>query len=143
MVVKQLSVFVENKKGRLAAIAKTLADNQIDIRALSLADTSEFGILRLITDRTDDAKHVLREMGVIVKATHVLAVEMKDTPGSAAEILTVLSDNELAVEYMYACATPIHGKAVMFLRCDDAELAEQVLATAGFAGVSPEELGQA
>ncbi len=142
MVVKQLSVFVENKKGRLASIAKTLAEHSIDIRALSLADTSEFGVLRLIVDKVEEAKLSLRELGVIVKSTHVLAVEMKDTPGSAAEILQLLSDTEIAVEYMYACATPVDGKAVMFLRCDDAEKAEAILSSKGFAGISPRELGQ-
>ncbi len=140
MVVKQLSVFVENKKGRLASIAKTLAEHSIDIRALALADTSEFGVLRLIVDRVDEAKTALRELGVIVKSTHVLAIAMKDTPGGAAEILEILSEAEIAVEYMYA--SPIGGKAVMFLRCDDPEKAESVLSAKGFLGVAPEAFGQ-
>ena len=97
MTLKQLSVFVENKKGRLASITRKIADNDIDIRVLSLADTKDFGILRLIVSDAEKAKNILNESGVIVKITDVLAVVMTDCPGGAADVLSLMSDNDIEV----------------------------------------------
>ena len=132
MTIKQLSVFVENKKGRLTKITKLLADNGIDISALSLADTSDFGVLRLIVNDTDKAKTVLREAGIVVKATDVLAIVIDDHSGSCSEVLRVMSDNDIAIEYMYACAGRVSGKALMIVRVDDMEKAQTVLSENGY-----------
>ena len=102
MIIKQISVFVENKKGRLAAITDILAENDVDISALSLADTSDFGILRLIVDKPDVAQEALTKAGVTVKITDVIAVVMDDVPGGVAQALKVVSDNDISIEYMYS-----------------------------------------
>lgn len=140
MIIKQLSVFVENKKGRLQAITQVLADNDIDISALSLADTSDFGVLRLIVNKPDEAKAALNESGVVVKITDVVAVVMDDAPGGVAAVLKVFLDNEISVEYMYACVGKTTGKALMVVKTDDVTSAESVLETAGFALANPADI---
>lgn len=132
MTLKQLSVFVENKKGRLASITRKIADNDIDIRVLSLADTKDFGILRLIVSDAEKAKNILNESGVIVKITDVLAVVMTDCPGGAADVLSLMSDNDIEVEYMYACAGKITGQALMIFRASDHARAEKLLSEKGY-----------
>ena len=132
MTLKQLSVFVENKKGRLASITRKIADNDIDIRVLSLADTKDFGILRLIVSDAEKAKNILNESGVIVKITDVLAVVMTDCPGGAADVLSLMSDNDIEVEYMYACVGKITGQALMILRTSDHARAEKLLSEKGY-----------
>ena len=102
MKVDQLAVFLENKSGRLAAITKTLSDNNINIRALSVADTADFGILRLIVDDTEKATRVLKDEGFTVGKAVVIAVEVADRPGGLAKVLGVLHEAGLNVEYMYA-----------------------------------------
>ena len=140
MITKQLSVFVENKKGRLAAITKGLAENDIDLSALSLADTSEFGVLRLIVNRPEDAKRILNEAGVIVKITDVLAVVLDDAPGGAAKVIEVLSENDISIEYMYAYATKVTGKAIMIAKTDDVHAANSLLIEKGFEDLSPKDV---
>lgn len=140
MIIKQLSVFVENKKGRLQAITQVLADNDIDISALSLADTSDFGVLRLIVNKPEEAKTALMEAGVIVKITDVVAVVMEDAPGGVAAVLKVFLDNELDVEYMYACVGKTTGKALMVVRTSDVAEAEKVLGVSGFALANPADI---
>ena len=95
MLIKQLSVFIENKPGRLAAILEELGKHNIDISALSLADTSEYGILRLIVSNPDDAAEVLKNSGVVVKLTNVLAIAIDDTPGGLSRILSIFVKNSL------------------------------------------------
>lgn len=102
MLVKQISVFVENKFGRLADIIKILGDNDIDISALSIADTTDFGILRVIVSDPAKAEDVLKTNGLAVKTTDVLAVAVEDKPGGLAEILALLKKNDIGIEYMYA-----------------------------------------
>ncbi|MBR0349893.1 MAG: acetolactate synthase [Clostridia bacterium] len=119
MFVKQLSVFVENKFGRISEIINALAENSIDISALSLADTSEFGILRLIVDKPELAVDVLKEEGVIVKLSDVLAIAIDDAPGGLAKALSVLTDANVVIEYMYAFIGKADGKAMTVIRVDD------------------------
>lgn len=138
MITKQLSVFIENKKGRLYAILKGLAENGIDLSALSLADTSEFGVLRLIVNEPEKAKKILNDSGVIVKITDVLAVALDDAPGGAAKVIEVLSNNDISVEYMYAFDTKITGKALMVAKTDDVKAANEILLKNGFEDVSKE-----
>ncbi len=137
MIIKQISVFVENKKGRLAAITDILAENDVDISALSLADTSDFGILRLIVDKPDVAQEALTKAGVTVKITDVIAVVMDDVPGGVAQALKVVSDNDISIEYMYACVGKTTGKALMVIRTEDTNRAEKILCENGFGKVNP------
>ncbi len=132
MIVKQLSVFVENKPGRISVILDALAKHPINIQALSLADASEFGVLRLIVDDIDSAKALLRQIGVIVKTTEVLAVEMEHVPGGAAAILSCLAAKEIAVEYVFAGALQQQGKIALFLRTKDLACAQTTLMEAGY-----------
>jgi len=140
MIIKQLSVFLENKKGRLCAVTDVLAENGIDISALSLADTAEFGVLRLIVDQPEKAKEVLSESGVVVSIAKVIAVAMDDAPGGAVGILHILSDNGFNVEYMYACVGKVSGKALMVVRTDDVEETEKALQEKGFGEIKPADI---
>ena len=123
MLIKQISVFIENRPGSLANVTEALADSKVDIIALSLADTSEFGILRLIVDKPDEAKTALREAGLIVKSTDVLAVAMDDRPGGLAGVVRLIADAGLSIEYMYAFVGKKDGKAVVVVRVNDLEAA--------------------
>ena len=140
MIIKQLSVFLENKKGRLAAVMSELARHNIDVSALSLADTTDFGVLRLIVNRPEEAKRVLTDSGVTVRITDMVATVMADRPGGAAEVVSLLSDADIAIEYMYACTGRVGGKALVVMRVDDIEKAEAILLAGGFAAENPEDV---
>ena len=140
MFLKQLSIFVENKPGRLEAIIDTLGKNNINIRALSIADTTDFGILRLIVDDVDRAKSVLKETGVISKCTDVVAVFLDDRSGGLAKVLSVLTAGGLNIEYMYAFLTKTEGKALMVLKADDEQKALDVLEANSIPTASPEDM---
>ena len=140
MIIKQLSVFLENKKGRLAAVMSELAGHNIDVSALSLADTTDFGVLRLIVNRPEAAKRVLTDSGVTVRITDMVATVMADRPGGAAEVVSLLSDADIAIEYMYACTGRVGGKALVVMRVDDIEKAEAILLAGGFAAENPEDV---
>lgn len=140
MKVEQLAVFLENKSGRLAAITKILSDNGINIRALSVADTADFGILRLIVDQTDKAKQVLKDAGFTVGLTDVVAVEVADRPGGLSDVLAVLNQVEINVEYMYAFVEKSGHNAVIIFRFDDADTAIEVLRNAGTRILSGDEV---
>lgn len=131
MKVKQLSIFMENRAGRLAEIMQSLGGAGINIRALSLADTSDFGILRLIVSQVDKALEVLRAGGHTVSLTEVVAVEVPDRPGGLASVLTPLRQAGVNVEYMYAFVEKATDKAVVIFRFEDIEAALKVLAKAG------------
>lgn len=140
MIVRQLSVFLENKPGRLCAATDALAREGINLSALTLADTSEFGILRLLVDQPDRAKEILTEHGVTVRLTDVLAVAMDDAPGGAVGILHLLSEAGLNIEYMYACVGRASGKAIMVIRTDDIESAANILHRGGYGDINPAEV---
>ncbi len=127
MKVEQISIFIENKSGRLAEVTRVIGEGGISIRALSLADTSDFGILRLIVDKTDLAKTVLKEHGFTVRKTEVVAVEVPDQPMGLNKILKILDKAKVNVEYMYAFVERCGENAVIIFRFDDAEEAIQVL----------------
>jgi len=128
MKVEQLSIFLENKTGRLAEVTKALAGQNVNIRALSLADTSDFGILRLIVDRTEEAKALLKEAGFTVGRTAVVAVKVQDTPGGLHHVLTILTECKINVEYMYAFVQAGSKSATLILRFDKTDQALDVLA---------------
>jgi hypothetical protein len=126
--IQQLSVFVENKPGHLAAPCKLLAQSGINIVTLALADTKQFGILRLIVRDWSKAKDVLEAAGFSVKVTEVLAIEVDDRPGGLAAVLDAIEKAGVNVEYMYAFATKSGDKALLVFRFDDADVALAALA---------------
>lgn len=140
MTIKQLSVFIENRPGRLAEITGLLAEKNIDIRALSLADTSDFGILRLIVNHPDTACATLLEAGAMVRTTEVLAVSMKDQPGGFSTVVKILSDAGIDIEYLYAFLSRQHGEAVVILRVDDSPRSAQLLSQQGIQLLDPSEI---
>lgn len=127
MKVDQISIFLENKAGRLAEVAKTLAEAKVNIRALSLADTSDFGILRLIVSDYEKAKTALKAQGFTVGRTSVVAVEVVDQPGGLFAILDLVSREGVNVEYMYAFVQQSGKNAVLIFRFDKIDLALDVL----------------
>lgn len=131
MKVEQISIFIENKSGRLAEVTHALGDAGINILALSLADTNDFGILRLIVDQTDLARTTLKEKGFTVNKTDVVAVEVPDRPSGLYGILAILDQGLVNVEYMYAFVERQGGNAVIIFRFDNTEEAIQVLLRAG------------
>ncbi len=132
MKVEQISIFIENKSGRLAEVTRILGEAGVNIRALSLADTSDFGILRLIVNDCEIANGVLKEQGFTVSKTEVVAVEIPDQPGGLTRILQVLDGEEINVEYMYAFVEQCGGNAVIIFRFDDSDRAIRALLAKGF-----------
>ncbi len=133
MRIKQLSIFVENKTGRLHSIVDVLSKGNINLRALSIADTTDFGILRVIVDDSDAAKAALAEVGVISKITDVIAVKIDDKTGGLASVLDTLSDSGISIEYMYAFLGRETGRALMVLKSSDDDAAAKTLTAAGIA----------
>ena len=140
MIIRQLSVFLENKPGRLCSAIDTLAQEGINISALTVADTSEFGILRMIVDQPELARDVLIASGIVVRISKVIAVAMDDAPGGAGSILHLLSKAGLNIEYMYACVGKLSGKAIMVIRTDNLELTEDILHLNGYGNINPAEV---
>jgi hypothetical protein len=140
MKVEQISIFLENKSGRLADVASVLAQAGINIRALSLADTTDFGILRLIVNDTEKAKQVLKENGFTVGKTEVIAVEVLDRPGGLADILSIMKNNGINVEYMYAFVQKSGGNAIIIFRFDELEKAIDTLQKGGIRILKGEEV---
>lgn len=140
MKVEQISIFLENKSGRLAEVTTVLAEAGINIRALSLADTADFGILRLIVNDLEKAKEVLKEKGFTVGKTEVVAVEVSDKPGGLAHILNIMKDRSINVEYMYAFVQKSGSNAIIIFRFDETERALGALQQAGVRMLSGEEI---
>ena len=140
MKVEQISIFIENKSGRLAEITRILGDAGINIRALSLADTSDFGILRLIVNDVETAKAVLKEKGFTVSKTEVVAVEVPDRPGGLSSLLQTLDADQINVEYMYAFVERCGGNAVIIFRFDETDKAIGTLKDNGFSILKGERL---
>lgn len=131
MKIQQISIFLENKSGRLADVASTIAQAGLDIRAMSLADTNEFGILRLIVDNPEKAKTVLKEAGFTVNITNVVALEIPNSPGGLDSVLKIICKNGVNVEYMYAFAAICDQHAVLIIRLDDTDKAIEALQADG------------
>lgn len=131
MKVEQISVFIENKSGRLAEVSGVLGAANVNIRALSLADTSDFGILRLIVDNSEKALSVLRDKHFTVNKTEVIGVEVPDTPGGLSSILKILDSNQINVEYMYAFVERSGSNAVIIFRFDNVDQAIKALLNNG------------
>lgn len=140
MKVEQISIFLENSSGRLAEVTGILAKANVNIRALSLADTADFGILRLIVNDTDKAKTVLKEKGFTVGKTEVVAVVVPDQPGGLAGILSTLDAAGINVEYMYAFVQRAENNAILIFRFEDLGKAAGALTKAGVRILSNEEV---
>ena len=140
MTIKQLSVFVENKKGKLVEIMQILAENSIDIRALSLADTTDYGILRMIVNDTDKAVAALQAAHCVVSVNEVLGVAVNDAPGGFAAAVKSLSDNDINLEYVYAFITPQKGYAYVVMRVTDNDAATDILQKNGVKVLNDAEL---
>jgi len=141
MTVKQLSVFVENRPGRLSTITRLLGDNGINIRAMSIADTKDFGILRLIVDDSEKAQKVLKGENFAVTITNVMAIKILDQPGGLADAMDCLYKDNISVEYMYAAfINATDGTAYLILRVDKTDDAVTALTESGFKLVSDEQL---
>lgn len=127
MAIIQVAVFIENREGRIKDITSVLAKAKIDIRSLSIAETKDFGVLRLIVDNPDKAYDTLKKADFVVRKTEVLAVEVPDHPGGLDSLLDILEQNGLNIEYMYAFPERAEEKAVMIMRFDDTDLAKEKL----------------
>lgn len=127
MTIKQISIFIENKPEALAELTEVLAKNEINLRALSLADSSDFGIARIIVDNADVTAKILTDNGFVVKATPVIGVEIPDNAGSLNHILTILAKAGRNIEYMYGFTGKKSNQAYMIIRCTDNDKTEKVL----------------
>ena len=140
MTVKQISVFLENRPGALAEFTKILELSSIDLRALSLAESEDFGIVRVIVDDPYKTIRILKEEGYICSVTKVIAVEIADKPGSLVKMLNVLGDNKVNLEYSYAFLAKKANSAFMILRVADNEKAIKVLSQNGIRPICHEDM---
>ena len=140
MLVKQISVFVENKPGKLSAVTRLLADNNVDIRAFSVADSRDFGILRLIVNDPEKASQVLKAAEVTISVTNVIAVCIGDRPGGLAEAVDCLYKSNISVEYMYAFVEKSGDNAFAILRVENNDKALEALTEGGFTILKAEQV---
>ena len=140
MAIKQLSIFVENREGTLVEVTDAIAKAQVDIRAMSVADTNDFGIFRLIVTDYDKAKAALEEANCFVSITEVVGVAVEDKPGSLAKVIKLLADHNINIEYMYAFITISRKFAYVVLRVADNAAAEKILTDNGVELVSEEDI---
>ena len=141
MAVNQISVFLENRNGQLAEITGLLAENQINLRAISIAETSDYGVLRLIADDSEKATNVLLANGNIIKMNPVTVVAVPDKPSGLSELLKLLSVGDISIEYMYSLFTHQNDKAYMVFRVTDYDNFIELLSKHGLTPVSSAELG--
>ena len=139
-MIKQISVFLENKTGALGEVVKFMAENNVNLRALSIADTEDFGILRIITDDPDSSIEKIKNAGYSAKLTNVLAVEIDDKPGSFSKIVDVLSNEGISIEYTYAFLSKKADRAYIIIRADNSEKAAELLKKSGIAVSGQQDL---
>ena len=142
MAIKQLTVFVENRKGTMVSVTETLSDNNVNIRALSIAETQDFGILRLIVNEEEKAMKALEEKDYLVKAIDVVGVKIGDEPGKLSKALEVLEKEEINVEYLYAFMARTEKHAYVVIRVEDNAAAEAALVNAGFHMISDADINK-
>ena len=141
MTIPQISVFLENKAGQLADITSILSDNQINMRAINIAETADYGVLRLIVDDASKASSILLEQGFILTMTPVVGVAVPDTPGGLSKVLGVISRAEIDVEYMYSVFGQRDGQACMIFRVADSDALTKILEANGIGTITGEDLG--
>ena len=140
MALKQLTVFIQNKKGTVVSVTEILSKNNVNLRALSIAETQDFGILRLIVSDEKTAERVLSENGYLIKTIDVVGVKISDEPGKLTEALAVLDNADINVEYLYAFMARTAKHAYVVLRVENNEVAEKVLENAGFKMISETDI---
>ena len=142
MSIKQITVFVQNKKGTLVSLTETLSKNNVNLRALSIAETQDFGILRLIVNDEKTAEKVLSESGYVMKVIDVVGVKIGDAPGKLTAALSVLDKADINVEYLYAFMARTEKHAYVVLRVEDNAAAEEALVAAGFKMISEADINK-
>jgi len=141
MTIHQISVFLENRAGQLSEITEILSEHGIDLRAINIAETADYGVLRLIADKPQEASKILLEHGFVLSMTPVSAVAVPDEPGGLAKVLRILSEAKIDITYMYSVFGQVRGQAYMIFRVEDGDRLREVLAAQGIATVAGEELG--
>lgn len=127
MLVNQIAVFLENRTGRLLSLSKALSDSGIDLVSLNIADTSDFGIVRMITSDNEKAAKALKEAGFVVKQTELVSIEVDDTPGGLTKVLEALGDSDIDIEYLYSYAKSNSSKASILFKTSDIDKANKFL----------------
>jgi hypothetical protein len=140
MKITQISVFLENRKGRLYDVCSLLGSNDVNIRALTIAETESFGVLRIVVDKSDFAIKLLRENQFVANFTDVVAIEVPDKPGGLASILKVLAENDVNIEYMYGFVEKFSDKALLVMRFEDTDFAQQILAKNNIRAVAEKDI---
>ncbi len=140
MTINQISVFLENKSGRLADVTKVLADGNINLRAMTIADTADFGILRLIVNNPDKAAQILEENGFTIRITKVLGIEIDDKPGGLHKIMELFKENGLNIEYLYASLENKNQKAVVIFKVEDVNLGLKIIESNSLVAISGKDL---
>ena len=140
MAIKQLSVFVENTEGALAVVTDALAEENIDIRAMCMADTQEFGIIRMIVDDAPSAKEKLDKKNLFLSVNEVVGIAVADEPGGLSKAVRLLADNHINIDYLYAFISVSKKNAYVVLRVDDNEAAEKLLSEHGFVIVTDDDV---
>ena len=140
MKITQISVFLENRKGRLYEVCSLLGSNDVNIRALTVAETESFGVLRIVVDKSDAAVKVLRDHGFVANFTDVVAVEVGDRPGGLASVLKIFAESDVNIEYMYGFVEKFSDKALLVFRFEDPDVAQEVLAQHSISVVTRQEI---
>ena len=140
MKITQISVFLENRKGRLYEVCSLLGSHDVNIRALTVAETESFGVLRIVVDKSDAAVKVLRDHGFVANFTDVVAVEVGDRPGGLASVLKIFAENDVNIEYMYGFVEKFSDKALLVFRFEDPDFAQEVLAQHSISVVTRQEI---
>lgn len=138
MLIKQISIFIENRKGRLSAVTRLLKKNNINLRALSIADTQDFGIIRIIVDDPYRICEVLRDAGTAFTMTDVIGVEIADTPGSLSDVMDLLEENDISIEYLYSFLSVPLTKGFVVIRVEDNQKTIKILQENGIAILDPD-----
>lgn len=141
MYIHQISVFIENKPGNLANLTGFLAEHNIDMRAIEVADTSDYGIIRIIVDDPFNTITLLKDNDWICKLTHVIGVKIPDVPGAMSKVMNILASENVAIDYMYAFLTKESDNALMIIRVQDNDKVASLLKKNGIAIVDQEDLG--
>ena len=140
MTINQISVFLENKSGRLADVTKVLADAQVNIRAMTIADTADFGILRIVVNDTEKACQAFEKNGFTVRMTKVLGIEIEDRPGGLHNVMELFKNNGVNIEYLYASVENKKGKAVVIFKVEDVDLGLRITEKNSLVAVSENDL---
>ena len=140
MKITQISIFLENRKGRLYDVCSLLGKNTINIRALTIAETESFGVLRIVVDKSDLAIKLLRDNHFVANFTDVIAIEVPDKPGGLASILKILAENDVNIEYMYGFVEKFTDKALLVMRFEDTDFAQQILAKHNIRAVAEKDI---